>query len=169
MEILNNFGFNPMLFVAQIINFIIVFFVLKKILYKPVLDMLKKRDAEIKKGLKDKEDAEILLKQTQEKETEILQKAQERAEKIIADAKLEANETRDLTIENARKEAERMINQANETISQETRLAEDHLTAKIGGIAIGLLEKSLIGIFGKKEQEAILKKAELELKKHSTL
>ena len=169
MNILKDFGFNPVLFVAQIINFVIIFLVLKKILYKPLLEILKKRDTEIRKGLKDKEEAEILLKETQEKETEILQKAQVRAEKIIADAKLEANETRDLTLENTRKETERMINQAKETISQETKAAEDHLTAKIGTIAISLLENSLAGIFGKKEQEEILKKAELELKKQKVL
>lgn len=169
MDILNDFGFDPILFVAQIINFVIIFFILKKILYKPVLDIISKRDKEIKQGLKDKEEAENLLSNAELKETEIIQKAQARAEKIITDAKLEANETKAQIEEQARKDAERTLTQARDTIMQETKLAEEHLTNKIGTIAIGLLEKSLSGIFGKKEQETILKKAETQLKKQKAL
>lgn len=169
MEILKEFGFDPTLFIAQVINFLIVFFVLKKILYKPVLGMLNKRSEDIKKGLADKEEAEKLLADAQTKETDLIQKAQIRADKIIADAKLEAAETRAQIEENARKDAEKMIALARETIAQETKIAEDHLTAKIGTIAIGLLERSLTGIFGKKEQELILKKAEVELKKQKAI
>lgn len=169
MDILKDFGFDPILFVAQIINFVIIFFVLKKIMYKPVMEIINKRTQEIKKGLKDKEDAEALLLKAEEKETEIIQKAQKRAEKIIEDAKLEAKETKTQIEESARKDAERMLTQARETITQETKQAEDHLTDKIGSIAIGLLENSLSGIFGKKEQDIILKKAEIELKKQKIL
>jgi F-type H+-transporting ATPase subunit b len=169
MEMLEEFGFDPTLFIAQIINFVIIFFVLKKLLYKPVSEMIAKRDKEIKKGLKDKEDAEILMQKTQEKETEVLQKAQIKAEKIINDAKMEANETKAQIEENAKKEADRILSQSRDTINQETKIAEDHLTNKIGTIAIGLLESSLQGVFSKKEQEIILKKAEEQLKKQKTL
>lgn len=169
MEMLEEFGFNPTLFVAQIINFVIIFFVLKKILYKPVMDIITKRDKEINKGLKDKEEAEALLAKTQEKETEILQLAQKRANKIIEDAKLEANETKAQIEENAKKEAEKILSQAKEAIAQETKTAEEHLTNRIGTIAIGLLEKSLVGIFGRKEQSVIIKKAEEQLKKQKSL
>lgn len=169
MEFLKDFGFDPVLFVAQIINFVIIFFLLKKILYKPVLDILSKRDSEIKKGLKDKEEAEKLLAEAEVKESEIIKNAQTKAEKIISDAKLEATDTRTQIEEQARKEAERMITQSRETIDHETKLAEEYLTKKIGNIAIGVLEKSLTGLFGKREQQEILKKAESALKKHHSL
>jgi len=169
MNILSDFGFDPILFFAQIINFLIILFVLKKLMYKPVLEMIKKRDAEIRSGLKNREDAEKLLVEAKEKESLILQKAGQKAEKIIEDAKIEASSAKAQTLENSRKEAEKMIQSARETIEQETKLAEEHLTAKIGTISIALLEKSLTGIFGKKEQAEILKKAEIELKKQKVL
>ncbi len=165
MDILHNFGFDPMLFVAQVINFLIILFVLKKLVYKPVLTMLNKRDKEIRDGLKNKEDADLLLEKAQAKEAEILQKAQEKADKMVADAKTEATKTKVEIEENARAEAAKMIAQAKETIEQETKAAEERLTAKIGSISISLLEKSLTGIFGKKEQEVILKRAEAEIRK----
>lgn len=169
MDILKEFGFNPTLFAAQIINFVIVFFVLKKLLYKPILETLKKRDADIKQGIKNNEEAEKLLADAQIKESELLQKAQLKAEKIVNDAKTEAIEARAQIEESARKDAEKILSQARETIDTETKLAEDHLTAKIGTVAINLLEKSLTGIFGKSEQAIILKKAEAELKKQKAI
>lgn len=165
MDILNNFGFDPMLFLAQIINFLIILFILKKLVYKPVLAMLNKRDKEIRDGLKNKEEADLLLEEARKKESEILQKAQEKADKMVADAKAEASKTKIEIEENARTEATKMLAQTRETIEQETKAAEERLTAKIGTIAITLLEKSLTGIFGKKEQEVILKKAEAEIKR----
>jgi F-type H+-transporting ATPase subunit b len=169
MNILSDFGFDPILFFAQVINFLIILFLLKKLMYKPVLEMIKKRDQEIKEGLKNKEEADALLEKARDEESKILQKAGARAEKMIEDAKTEANAAKAQIEENARREAEKMIASARETIEQETKIAEEHLTAKIGQISINLLEKSLTGIFGKKEQEIILKKAEAELKKQKAL
>lgn len=159
MEILKDFGVNPVLLVAQIVNFLIILFVLKRFMYKPVLDILKKRENQIRDGLKSGELGEKKLTEAEEKERQILHKAQERADKILGDSKLEAQELKDEVVLTAKKEAEKIIAQAKETIEQEEKLAEERLTKKIGQIAISLLEKSLTGIFGEKEQKLILKKA----------
>ena len=166
MNILKDFGVNPVLLVAQIVNFLIILFLLKKFMYKPVLDMLKKREDQIRNGLKNAEEGEKKLTDALEKERQILHKAQEKAKKILADSKLESQELRDETILAAKKEAEKIITQAKETIEQEEKKAEERLTLKIGEIAISLLEKSLTGIFGEKEQKLILKKAQVQLMKH---
>ena len=164
MNILNNFGFDPMLFTAQIINFVVILFVLKKFMYKPILDTLKKRQDEIKKGLSDAEEGHKLLADAQEKETKLLQKAQAASDKMISDAKLEAANIKQEAEISTKKETERMILQARQQIEEETKAAEDRLTQNIGQIAVALLEKSLVGIFGKEEQKTILKKASAQLK-----
>jgi F-type H+-transporting ATPase subunit b len=169
MDFLKDFGFDPVLLVAQIINFLVVLFLLKKLMYKPLLETIKKRDSEIKSGIANKEEADRLLAEAQEKETKILQKAQERADKIVNDAKLEAESSKAEIEEAGRRESERMIAQARETIAQETREAEERLSKKIGTIAVALLEKSLEGVFGKSEQQAILKKAQSQLEKQKAL
>src|ERR1035437_2709692 len=86
MEILKNFGFDPILLVAQIVNFLIILFLLKKFLYKPVLDMLKKRKDDIEKGVKDAEEGRLTLEKALEEEKKILRIAQEQSKKIIDDA-----------------------------------------------------------------------------------
>lgn len=169
MEFLKDFGFDPVLFIAQIINFLIILFILKKMLYKPVLDMIKKREDEIKKGLSDSEEAEKLLTKATEKETQILQKAQARAEKIMGEAREEATALKVEIEKSGRRESERMISVARVRIAQENREAEERLTKKIGEIAVRLLERSLQGVFGKSEQKTILKKAKSQLERQTSL
>ncbi|EKD87019.1 MAG: hypothetical protein ACD_37C00072G0003 [uncultured bacterium] len=166
MEILKDFGVNPVLLVAQIVNFLVILFVLKRFMYKPVLDMLKKRENQIRDGLKSGELGEKKLTEAEEKEKQILQKARSEADKMIADVKIEADELKEEKLEQTRREVEKMLEQARLTITQETTDAEERLTQKIGQIAISLLEKSLTGIFGEKEQKLILKKAQAQLMKH---
>lgn len=166
MELLKDFGFDPVLLIAQIINFLIILVVLKKFMYKPVLDMLNKRKEEIENGLKNAEEAEKKLSEADEKESLILQKAHAQAEKIVADAKLEAIAVKEETEEKTRQEVEKMLSNARLTIAQETKEAEEALTQKVGKIAILLLEKSLKGVFGEKEQSAILKKATENISKN---
>lgn len=166
MEVLGELGFDPILFVAQIVNFLVILFILKKILYKPMLEMLNKRQAEISKGFKDKEKAEVLLLETEEKEKKVLRIANEKAKKIIKDANVQAIQIKSKSEETTKKEADRIILEAKSTINQEIITAEEKLTERMGSLALSLLQKSLIGVFGEKEQKQILKKAETELEKH---
>ncbi len=166
MNILKDFGVNPVLLVAQIVNFLIILFILKRFMYKPVLDTLKKRENEIKQGLKDAQEADKKLISAEEKEKQILQKAHATGENIIAEARLEVDELKAKKEEQTKAEAQRLIEQARLTIAQEEKAAEEKLTQKIGQIALNLLEKSLTGIFGEKEQKLILKKAQTQLMKH---
>lgn len=169
MQIFKEFGVNPILLVAQIVNFLIIFVVLKKFLYKPVLEMIKTRQREIEKGLEDSEKAKLELEKAEAEEREILQKAQSKAEKILDQAKADAMEVRANAEESAKKDTESMIAQAKEQITQEAKSAEEKLTKNIGEIAISLLEKSVQGLFGKKEQDVLLKKAGEQLKKTKSL
>ena len=84
MEILNNFGFEPILFFAQIVNFLIIYLVLKKFLYKPLLKVLNDRKHKIEEGLKSAEESNRLLKETIDKEQEILKNAQLDAKKVAS-------------------------------------------------------------------------------------
>lgn len=167
MEIFKDFGVNPVLLIAQIINFLIILYILKRFMYKPVLDVLKKREDQIRNGLKSAEEGEKKLLDAEEKENQILQKARDTAEKMIADAKLEAEELKAEKLAQTKLEAEKMLELARLTIESETRDAEERLTQKIGGISIALLEKSLTGIFSEKEQSAILKKAASQIQKNT--
>lgn len=165
MEFLTNFGFEPKLLLAQIINFVIVLWVLKKFLYKPVLEMLKKRQEAIEKGLHDAQEAEKRLAQAEEKQKIMLREAQEEAKKIIEDAKNHGTELLKLAEERALQLGEKMIQDAKDQINVQTEAAEKKLRTSISRIALEFLEKSVGELFEEEDQEKIMSKAIKRLEK----
>jgi F-type H+-transporting ATPase subunit b len=165
MEILKTFGVDPILLGAQIVNFLIIFYLLKRFLYKPVLGMLKKREDKIKEGLKQAEEARLTLEKTLEEEKKIFAKAHDEAKALVEDAKLQAVEASREIEENTKKQAEKILLDARAQIEQDTKRMEQELGEKISVLAEGMLEKSLQGVFGEKEQKQILSKALKNIKK----
>ena len=55
MDILENFGVEPVLLLAQIVNFAILLFILKRFLYKPILKVLEERKNKIETSMKQSE------------------------------------------------------------------------------------------------------------------
>ncbi len=159
MEIAKNFGLDPFLFGAQVINFLIIFYLLKRFLYKPVLTLLKKREDTIKEGLKQAEEARLLYEKTIEKEKEILRKAREDGKKMIDEAKNQASAMAHKMEENGKKQAEKIIQSAREQIQLETKEAEKKLTVKISELSFDFLNRALKEMFSEKEQKEVLEKA----------
>jgi F-type H+-transporting ATPase subunit b len=159
MDILKNFGVDPIMVGAQIINFLIIFYLLKRFLYKPVLGMLKKREDKIQEGLKQAEESRIALEKTLEEEKKILGKAQDEAKKIIEESRSQATEVAQNIEKNTKKQAERILLEAKEQIDQESKATEQRLSEKVSSLAEDILTKSLEGFFGEKEQKQIVTKA----------
>ena len=82
-NILNLFGIESKLFIAQIINFAILLIILKLLLYKPIAQMLEERRNKIKQGLDDAKNAKEALEVADAQKTEILKNARKDADKII--------------------------------------------------------------------------------------
>lgn len=167
MEIVKNFGVNPILLAAQIINFLIVFFVLKKFLYKPVMELLNKRQATIKEGMKQAEEARIKLEKVVIEEKNILRNAQLHAKKIIEDSKVEAIEITKKVNDNTKKQTEKMLKDAKDQIVRESLEAEKRLAVNTSKLAASFLQKALSEFFSAKEQKEVLTNALKQLKKTS--
>ena len=165
MEILKTFGLDPILLGAQIINFLIIFYLLKRFLYKPVLGMLKSREDKIKEGMKQAEEARLTLEKTIEEEKKILAKAHDEAKLLISDSKIQAIEVAREIEENTKKQAEKILLDARAQIEQDAKRMETELGEKISVLAKEILEKSLQGVFGDREQKQIVEKAIKNIKK----
>ncbi len=165
MEIIKNFGLDPILLGAQIVNFLIILFILKRFLYKPVQEMLKKREDTIKDGLKQADDGRLALEKALEEERKILRKAQDQAKKILEDAKAQSDRFGVELEEESRKRAEKILTDAQSQISQETKEAEKRLTERINELSIALLSKSVKEMFDEKEEKILINKALKKIKK----
>lgn len=83
MEVFAKLGVDWKLLLAQVINFGILFFLLRRYAYGPMLEFLEKRSERIEKGLKDAEAAGVKLIALEEKEKQVLALARTEARAIV--------------------------------------------------------------------------------------
>ncbi len=159
MDVLNNLGVNWVLLVAQIVNFLVVFYILKRFLYKPILELLKNREKTIQESQKQAEETKQLLERTAKKEKEVIKKAQEEARKLLEDARKQRDEIIAQSQTAAKEQAKVILEEARAQIGEETKAAEKRLAAQISTLAVQFLEKSADELFGKEEKEAVMKNA----------
>lgn len=165
MELLKTLGFDPIMLGAQILNFLIIFYLLKRFLYKPVMDMVKTREDKIMLGLKQAEEARLKLEQTIEEEKRILSKAQAQARELLEESKAQASAIAAEIEENARTQAQNLLTEAKEQMNQEALGIEKRISEKISVVAVEMLTRSIKGIFSEKDQKTIVTKALKSIKR----
>lgn len=164
MELLNNFGIEPILLVAQLVNFLIILYVLKRFAYKPLLTLLKNREETIKKGLKDAQDARAMLENAEQKERDILMKAQEQAKILLEETKKQNVEMMRKTEEETKKRTEEMMVEAKRQIQEESKSAEIRLKTYTSELALAFLTKATKELFTEREQKEAIQNAVKKMK-----
>lgn len=159
MELIENFGIEPILLAAQIVNFLVVLFILKKFLYKPILTLLEERKRTVKQGLEQAELARKLLEKSKEEEKEVLKSAQLQARKLLEETRLQQKELIGEAEKSTKARIDKMLQEAKEQITQETLQVEKRLSQRISKLAVEYLEKAVSGLFTSQDQEAIMKQA----------
>lgn len=88
--LLNNFGVDLKVIIAQAINFVIVAVVLWKFAFKPVIANLDERQQKIADGLRFAEESKQQLESAEREKAEIIREANGEAQSILADAREKA-------------------------------------------------------------------------------
>jgi F-type H+-transporting ATPase subunit b len=127
-------GFNAKDFVIQLLSFLIVFLILKKYAFKPIIKIMDERKQLIESGVtlgeqmkkkNDKLDDEIQSK---------LKEAQSEADKIVTSAEQEARQVVVDAEEKARAKADAIAAEAKEKIKQDTAIARQRLEKELVGL-----------------------------------
>lgn len=163
-ELLKNFGVDWKLLLAQFINFAILFVVLRKFAYKPIVEMLRKRRQDIEKGISFTNEAQEKLKSVAEKEKQIIEEAKGQALLIVNEGQSIAKEKKEEAIKETVKKAEAIIQDAKRSAELEkAKMGEDVFDNAENLIRAGL-EKVLLKIPAKDRDEELIKEALKELK-----
>ncbi len=165
MDILNNFGFEPVLFAAQVVNFLVILFLLQKFALKPILKLLDDRKQTIAEGFKNAETAQKALTQAVEEEKKIIRSAQQTSEQLIDTAKKQAKEIVTLARQEAKEQVEEIIESARAEMAQEQKKLEKELAVSVARTAVNMVEKALVGLVDQKDQQKVVEKFTEKLKK----
>lgn len=142
----------------QIINTVILFLVLKKILFKPVLNIIEKRENIIQEdlaaGAKAKNEGIALKKEYEEK----VSIAKEEGREIIRQATARAEEKSNQIVSDAQAEAVALKAKASKDIAQEKEQAIAEIRNDISDIAILAASKVLEEDIDKSKHEDLIEK-----------
>jgi len=128
------FGFDLWIFLSQIISFVLVALLLKRFAYKPILRVLEERRQRIAEGLLNAEKIKQQLAEAEMRHQEILAQANEKAQKMIDEARASAGVLAayrlDPLIEDAVRDAiHRTSNAGGSVLALEPSLARDIVAA----------------------------------------
>ena len=163
-ELIQHFGIDWRLLIAQAINFFILLVLLKKFAYRPILKMLQRRRDEIEKGVKFTKEAGEKLEQIEELKEETLKTANLQALTIINKAEESAKMRKEEIVEEANKKVETIIADAKNVIAEEkAKMGEQVYENAEVLIKLGL-EKVLGKMPAKERDEILIQEALRELK-----
>lgn len=155
-SIIHDFGINPILLAAQIVNFLVLLFILKKFLYKPILKVLEERKIRIAQSLKQADEIEKRLKEIADREEEAILKSAKEGEKIIK----EAGEYSAKLIDDGRKEYENLLKRG---VDDARKLAEveklklmQEVKENIADLVVLALQKITGKVISSKDQKRII-------------
>jgi F-type H+-transporting ATPase subunit b len=121
---------------AQTISFSFVLFVLWKLAYKPVFNMLEARKAKIAEGIANAEKIKVQLAQTEAARQKVLGEAGDLANKIIAEARAAAARVSEVETQKAITAAEQIIIKAREAAAQERAATLAALKREVGRLVV---------------------------------
>jgi F-type H+-transporting ATPase subunit b len=120
----------------DIVNVLILFFFLKKFLFKPVTKIMEERKATVENSLHDADEKKAEAFQLKSDYEEELKHADEQASAIMKEARERAELEYNKKLDEAKAETERMIAQANKTIELDRKKSMESAQAEIAGIAM---------------------------------
>lgn len=140
-ELVKKFGIEPMLLIAQLINFGIVLFVLWKFAYKPLLKVLKDRQEKVAKSIADAKAVEQKLAEAEQLKLDKLKEAQSQARIIVEEAVSEGERYRQQRLVEVDTEMQTMRVQAQAEITAERAQAIAGAQAELADLVISATQK----------------------------
>ena len=159
MEILHQFGFDLKLFIAQIVNFLILAYIFKRFLYKPILNIFKEREEKIKAGLENAEKAKEALDNAKLDREAMLRETKTEANAIIENTKKMAEDMRQEFAAKSKAESERIVAEAKVQAQSEMKKVEKEVKNMSLDLSQKLLNEVIGKLFTEEEKQKILSRA----------
>ena len=157
MEILNEFGINWKLLIAQMINFTILLFVLKIILYKPILKMLEDRKNRIAEAEENAASIEKRLEKIEKEREKTISKASDEATKLLEEATKSSSEIITEAHEKAALDIEQVIVKAKDQIAQDREKMRSEIRTELADLVATAMTTIYEKKLTKADQEEIIK------------
>ena len=143
MQTLDVISVNIWLILISLANLFLLYLILKKFLYKPVKNVLDKRQSELDSQYAAAESAELQANENRRAWEEKLSSANEEADGIIKEATDRAKRRADMIVSEADEKALALTRRTEEQLRLEREKAESEIKQEIVDVSVALAEKML--------------------------
>ena len=156
LDILGKLGFEWKAALFQLLNFLIVFWILKRFAFGPITKALDKRTKLMREGVENAEKANAELVMSKRKAQEMIDEAKVEANKVISASQAQADAAAEKSREKAKKEIELLVAQAKQNIEADKADMKDALRTETVHIVIAAVEKILSDKFDDKQDKTYI-------------
>src|SRR5882762_2302997 len=157
------FGWNPWLFLSQVISFVIVALVLRRFAYRPILAVLEERRRKIEEGQLNAEKIKKELAEAEKRYQEILAKANADAQRMIDEARESAAHLSERKQQEAIVAAEQIITKAREAAAREHERTMESLKHELGRLVVETTAKVTEKVLTPEDQRRLQEEAARQL------
>jgi len=164
MEIFENLGINWKILLGQLINFLLILYLLKRFVYRWFLNLLKERKEKIEKGIKMSEEAERRSEAVNVEREEILGRSREEGLKVLKKNEELAEKRKEEILAQTQKERELLLRKSQEEGKSEIERMKKEQSEKMLNLSFALVEKILEEKIDLKKDKEIIEKLLREIK-----
>ena len=157
------FGWNPRLFLSQVVSFAIVAFLLRRFAYKPILTVLEERRQRIAEGLLNADKIKQELAEAEKRYAEIVAKANEQAQKMIDEARESSAHLAERKQQEAITAAEQIVAKAREAGELERERTMADLKRQLGRLVVETTAKVTGKVLTADDQKRLQEEAARQL------
>ena len=127
----------------QLTVFLVLFIVLAKFAWKPILSGLKEREESIESALKAADAAKIEMERISNQNAQLLEEARQEKDEMLKKAAQTAKDLVEEARGMAQKEGDKMIEQARAVIENEKKAAVNEIKKQVAALSLEIAEKVL--------------------------
>ena len=140
---MENLGIDPKLLLAQIVNFVIFFIIIKKFIAKPFTRFVDKQKHEELEKERITNDLKKSEEDLQTQEIQVKETIRKRENEAVQEAKKQGGIVKNQIIQDAKDDAQDIRKKAKEQIEHERKILEVNIKKKTVDLSVLLLEKVL--------------------------
>jgi F-type H+-transporting ATPase subunit b len=150
---------DPGLYIWTIVTFLTLLFLLAKFAWRPLLQALDRRQAQIKQSLDDAQQAKLELERLQQESAQIIRQARVEAEQIVSSSRAYAEKLKEEIKAKARADAEVIVQNAERQIQTETRRALEQIRVEAADLSVMIASKLIQRNLTKEDNARLIEQA----------
>lgn len=163
-DLIEKLGINWKLLLAQMVNFLIILFVLRLTIYQPLINLMRRRREKIEQSLKDAAKAEEQIKNIDKIKAIKMAETEKQSLEIIHQAEKTSKESGEKILSNAKQRSEDIIADAEKVAQYKQSEAEQKVYQDVSDLVKKSIEK-MVGQETNNFDQALFDQALAEIKK----